>query len=230
VRGPATPSTTFLDAFVAGNPSSFATAGERPWKDAIASQLGSIQVGSAARRIELDFVVSPRAGYVEGADLDNLCEPVFSAVVNRLGWFGGRRSNIAAHHARKRIGTPTGCQVRILEELGESSWTDGTMIFDATSSLGLPRSARDVEFASWIRQLMPRPADEGRFGVDLRFRDRLNIADIATGRVKNVIDCLFPIIGGQAGSPADWRVIALEVRHTDADVQGTIRVRVTELS
>lgn len=57
----------------------------------------------------------------------------------------------------------------------------------------------------------------------------VNLGDISTGRVKNVIDCLYPVIGGSAGAPLDDRVTRLEVWRSDAKVGGTIRVRVVNL-
>jgi hypothetical protein len=53
-----------------------------------------MQPSADGRFLELDFAVAPAIGYAEGADLDNLCEPVFSVLANRLGWFGGSRPNV----------------------------------------------------------------------------------------------------------------------------------------
>ncbi len=33
-----------------------------------------------------------------------------------------------------------------------------------------------------------------------------NIGDIATGRVKAVVDRPYPLLGGAAGGPDDWRI------------------------
>jgi hypothetical protein len=45
-----------------------------------------------------------------------------------------------------------------------------------------------------------------RFGAQA-----INIGDIATGVVKSLIDCLYPVLGGSAGDPADDRIDVLTV-------------------
>ncbi len=75
----------YLDRFIPGRPAPFATAGERPWKEAIAATLTSIAPADGGAFLELDFTVAPAIGYARGADLDNFCEPVFSVLANRIG-------------------------------------------------------------------------------------------------------------------------------------------------
>jgi hypothetical protein len=219
-----------LDLFVIGKPASFATRGEQPWKQAIVASLGGLSPDVRAAFLELDFVVAPTAGYAEGADLDNLCEPVFSTLVNRLGWFGGRRPNVKAFRAQKAVGLPTGCRVRVTATGWDDVWITGTDIFDQSIIMPLPRSARDEAYASWVTQGMTRPADPtGALGVEIRVAGTVNLGDIATGRLKNVIDCLHPVIGGFAGAPSDDRITRLEVWRSDEAVSGTLRVRVVDL-
>lgn len=91
-------------------------------------------------------------------------------------------------------------------------------------------SARDAGFADWVTQAMVRAASPSAvLGVELRFAGPGNLRDIATGRLKNVIDCLHPVLGGRAGAPNDARIVALEAARMDAEVNGTVRVRVVEL-
>jgi hypothetical protein len=116
---------TVFERFVSGRPAPFATAGERPWKDALATQLLSVPGDPTAGFIELDFVIAPAVGYARGADLDNFCEPVFSVIANRIGWFGGSRPNIRAFRARKTLAEPTGCRILITADRWDGTWVDG---------------------------------------------------------------------------------------------------------
>jgi hypothetical protein len=219
-----------LERFVRGRPASFATAGEQPWRQRILADLAGLIPHSQPAFLELDFVVARAIGYAEGADLDNLCEPVFSTLVNRLGWFGGRRPNVMAFRARKVVGQDTGCRVRITKARWSDAWIDGTQLLNASTSIALPRSARDEDFTGWVAERMTgpaRPADA--VGVEVRFAGPVNLGDIATGRLKNVIDCLHPVIGGTGRAPLDDRIRTLEVWRSDPEVSGTVRVRVVAL-
>jgi hypothetical protein len=219
----------FLDQFIAGRPAPFATAGERPWKEAIAVSLASFAPSAKGSFLELDFAVEPAVGYARGADLDNFSEPVFSVLANQLGWFGGRRSNIRAFRARKTLAEPTGCRVRISIERWRDSWVEGLSLLDAVSVGPLPRGARDDAFAMWVEKAMVRAADpDADLAVELRFSGPVNLGDIATGRLKNVIDCLYPVLGGRPGAPNDARIALLEATRMDPDVDGVVRVRVVE--
>jgi hypothetical protein len=222
-------SNVLLNRFVAGSPASFATRGERPWKEALRKQLSDVPVKGSALSLELDFSIAPRVGYAEGADLDNLCEPVFSVLVNQLGWFGARRSNIQAFRARKALTTPTGCRVVVRSGQWADSWLSGDVLFNLETDIPLPRSARDAAFAEWVAGGTMRPARlSTRLTVSLSFANPINLGDIATGRLKNVIDCLYPVIGGRPGAPSDDRIAALEVSRHHSDARGTILVRVAE--
>lgn len=220
--------TVQLDHVVAGRPSSFATAGERPWKEAIAASLATVQP-STGRFLELDFAVAPAVGYAEGADLDNLCEPVFSVLANRLGWFGGNRPNVRAFRARKSLHEPTGCRIRIADSRWADAWPEGHRLLDGTYPDQLPRNARDQSFAAWVTRTMSRPArPSGAIAVRLEFAGPINLGDIATGRLKNVIDCLYPVIGGAPGAPNDARITLIEATRMVVEVAAGVRVRVTE--
>jgi hypothetical protein len=218
-----------LDRFINGRPAPFATAGERPWKEAIAAALASSAPSAHGSFLELDFAVAPAIGYARGADLDNFCEPVFSVIANRLGWFGGRRPNIRAFRARKTLAEPTGCRVRISDDRWHDSWIEGVVLLDGASAGPLPLNARDEAFAAWVEGAMVRPADpRAVVAVELRFSGPVNLGDIATGRLKNVIDCLYPVLGGRPGAPNDARIVVLEAARVDADVDGVVHVRVVE--
>ena len=221
----------YLDRFVPGRPAPFATADERPWKEAIAATLASVQPADGGTFLELDFAVAPAIGYARGADLDNFCEPVFSVLANRLGWFGKRRPNVLAFRSRKKVAEPTGCRIRITDELWEDAWISGPVLLAGVWAGPLPLSARDAGFADWVAQAMIRAASPSAvLGVELRFAGPVNLGDIATGRLKNVIDCLHPVLGGRPGAPDDARIVVLEAARMDPEVKGTVRVRVVELT
>ena len=221
----------YLNRFVPGRPAPFATAGERPWKETIAATLASVQPVDGGAFLELDFAVAPAIGYARGADLDNFCEPVFSVLANRLGWFGKRRPNIHAFRCRKTLAEPTGCRIRITREHWEDAWISGPVLLAGVWTGPLPMSARDAEFADWVTQAMVRAASPSAvLGVELRFAGPVNLGDIATGRLKNVIDCLHPVLGGRPGAPNDARIVALEAARMDTEVSGSVRLRVVELT
>jgi len=165
----------------------------------------------------------------EGADLDNLCEPVFAVLANRLGWFGGRRPNVRAFWARKALAEPTGCRIRITDSRWAETSPNGDVLLDGTYMDELPRSARDENFAAWVSRTMSRPARSlGELTVELGFAGPVNLGDIATGRLKNVIDCLYPLIGGRPGAPNDSRITVIEATRMHREVAAGVRVRVTE--
>lgn len=199
-----------FDHFVAGLPAAFSTKGEKSWKDAVSQALvGSAPPASNAINLSLEFSVAPAPGYPLGPDIDNLCEPLLAVVVNQLGWFGRRRPNIMGLIARKRVATPTGCRVRVGGR--ELSWQcPGEELLKAECSFPLPKSARDPDWANWVDSNMARKARPGALlSVELQFSDSFNLGDISTGRLKNVIDCLHPVLGGKSGAPADDRIVEL---------------------
>lgn len=211
---------------VAGDPAPFATAGERPWREALEAALGHVTFDPAGTVLSLDFIVSAPPGYPMGADLDNLCEPVIAVVAGRLGWFGGRRPGILGLWARKRVGTPTSCEISVFSDWVQVPLGNAPVLFDGTWAGELPRSGRDLVFAQWIgRELRALPSPGSRVAVRLEFAGRLNIADVSTGRLKNVIDGLWPVLGGTPGAPDDSRVAILAVTQ-GSQLDGSVRVTV----
>lgn len=82
----------------------------------------------------------------------------------------------------------------------------------------MPDSARSPELADWVSARLPGERSE-RYTLHLKFGNpRINIGDIATGTVKSVIDCLYPLLGGTPGAPEDWRIESLYVAKSLADV------------
>ena len=199
---------------ISGRPATFATAGEKPWKAAIEQQAPRPNPGVQERGMELAFELPSLAPNGVPLDLDNLCEPVFSSLVNRLGWFAGRRPNLAWWHATKQAAERSGCEVRISNE-GPLQPAPRSKGFAGTYVGPLPRSARAEEVAEWARRVLGGQ-DALDDGADLACflgfgSPRVNIGDISTGPVKSVIDCLYPVLGGRVGAPADWRIQELFV-------------------
>lgn len=109
------------------------------------------------------------------------------------------------------------------------AWLESSLLLEGTYADQLPRSARDENFAAWVTRTMSRSAPpSGAIAVDLEFAGPINLGNIATGRQKNVIDCLYPVIGGRPGFPNDARITLLEATRMVAEVAAGVRIRVTE--
>jgi hypothetical protein len=214
-------------AWIAGRPAPFATAGERPWKDAVAAQMPAATDKGCSGMV-IEFTLENGLAWPAHPDIDNLCEPVFSTVVNRLRWFGASRPNLDWFLATKRPGAKLGAMITLLGSPAPNVAAVLTHpILAATWPGPLPRSARDEHFAGWVRdQRTPRLS--GTLAVALEFGgSRVNIGDVATGPVKSVIDCLQPIVGGPFGNPDDHRIVLLLVsKGVPGIADGAVRVTV----
>ncbi len=220
--------------WVAGLPATFATAKEAGWKRALEDALPA-GVGGAAAGLRLDFILPTLSPAGHPLDVDNLCEPVFSVFINRLGWFGGKRPNLTWWRATKACSDPSG--VRLTVEPGPAPDMDselGRAFFDAAYRDELPSRATDERVPAWLRSLgaIDLPRDDARFALRLRFGSaRINIGDVATGKPKPMIDCLYPILGGPPGDPEDWRIDVLQVEKDIKDLEAdVVAVTAWELS
>lgn len=199
---------------IAGIPASFSTTKEKSWKELLTIAIpphNPLELQGSG--VIADFRVSgPETGHF-AVDLDNLCEPLFSVLVNKKGWFAGKRPNIQWFKVTKTYGDDPGCSLSILQSsFNSKDMEDGNVLFSGLYSDDFPRSARDLSFISWVKANSTNQRRAERFSIQLLFGDaKPNIGDIATGRVKNIIDCLYPIIGGNVGAPEDWRVHELKV-------------------
>ena len=64
------------------------------------------------------------------------------------------------------------------------------------------------------------PQSVGHVAVVLRFgAPRINLGETATGPIKAVIDALWPLLGGSAGSGEDWRIWALGLERGAPEVR-----------
>ena len=103
-------------------------------------------------------------------------------------------------------------------------------MFEGRFAGTLPSNARDATVPGWLVQRWHGPAvsSDERLAVELRFADsRVNIGDIATGKVKALIDCLFPVIGGSAGVPHDWKIDQLIVSKTPGTTNAGVDIRIS---
>ena len=98
---------------VAGQPATFATAGEKPWKNLLAEGMPAASMGGREVGLSARFVLPTLAPAGNPLDIDNLCEPLFSILVNRAGWFGGVRPNIRWWCASKEEGAEHGCRITV---------------------------------------------------------------------------------------------------------------------
>jgi hypothetical protein len=173
--------------------------------------------------VELDFFLPTLAPNGHPLDVDNLCEPVFSVVVNKLGWFGSRRPNMLWWLATKVVGQPSGLRLSMRSERALAARAEeGCAVLEATYTGPLPKKATDTEVPRWLASLglSQRVQSDDRFAVHFLLGGaRVNLGDVATGTVKSLLDCLYPVLGGRAGDPEDWRVDNLLVQKCTADLE-----------
>jgi hypothetical protein len=211
---------------VPGAPVTFAGgAREKRWKQAVEAAVPLAISDTQFTGLAINFAI-PDA---RKQDLDNLSEPVLSVVVNRLGWFAGRRPNLQWLALRKAVAHELGCWISPLSSPPVDWLPAHEMMVDETYAALLPSSATTPGLAEWIDKRC-RSAGDCRYAVRLRFGDRLNLGDVATGVVKPIIDCMWPIWGGSAKAPDDWRVDQLLLqRECDEVPPGAVGIRVWSL-
>jgi hypothetical protein len=209
------------DHFVSGVPCTFATAGERAWKQAIADALRDAPTPRGCSGLMLEFAL-PTCPSGQPRDLDNLCEPNLPRARELLGWFdGSARTSNGGRRACVASPTASGC-ARCLAHA--RVWRPAPAL-EFVYSGPLPRSGTDASMPAALSSRVSRPLAGEAIACELLFGSRtLNLGDIATGRVKNVIDCLYPALGGKAGAPDDHRIRTLEVRRncSEAPLDGVI--------
>jgi hypothetical protein len=213
--------TANLKFWIPGNPAPFATSGEQTWREALVSNLPQYTQVPQMHGLFIDFRLVNLAPLGHPLDVDNLCEPVFSTLINRKGWFGGKRPNLTWWQASKSRSSSPGCQIEVSPNNTASiGRPKGVLVFEDHYSGPLPLSARDPCISSQIQDSIgnQEASSEGRYFIFLRFdNSKLNIGDIAAGKVKTTIDSLYPIVGGVIGQPEDWRVNIIRVEKQAAN-------------
>ncbi len=216
--------------WIAGRPATFATAGEKPWRQQLLAQLPPPSLEGMEMGMSLEFTLASLAPAGKPLDVDNLCEPVFSVLVNKEGWFGGRRPTIRWWQATKQVGEKTGCRLTISTEAA-TVCPDATPVCDSVYEGPLPCSATDGSVSEWLLGLRERHGWNTipkKCTVYLGFgAGNVNLGDIATGAVKAFVDCLWPLLGGVPGRPEDHRISRLVVEKSAAglaDKQVAVRL------
>ena len=100
---------------VRGHPATFATKGERPWKEALERQIPLSDGTGSERGVIVDFRLGALEPHGQPLDVDNLMEPLLSVLVNRRGWLGRARPSIQWWRATKTQRADQGCDIDILE-------------------------------------------------------------------------------------------------------------------
>jgi hypothetical protein len=187
--------------WVPGVPITFASGErEKRWKETVIAAVPTPPATTEQTGLVIEF------GIPEGSrqDLDNLTEPVLSAVINHRGWFGRRRPNLRWLALCKATADDPGCRLQPLLEPPENWLPTSDCLIDELYAGIRPTAATSVDFAAWIAaRAKPSAAN---YAVELRFADRPNLGDVATGVVKPLIDCMWPLWGGNPHQPEDWRL------------------------
>jgi len=217
-----------MRVWIPGVPATFATRGEKPWRTTIQAHLrSSFPAGTA---LYMQFVLPEADPWKRVADLDNFCEPVFYAIGKASAW---RRPMLRWWQAEKCFGAVPGLQITFLDAAPDSQPTrSGPILFEGRYAGQLPASALDAEVPAWLGETWKRPAlsSRERLGVELCFADsRVNIGDVSTGRVKSLVDCLFPVVGGSAGAPHDWKIDRLTVSKAAMSIGAGVEISIFRL-
>jgi hypothetical protein len=205
---------------------------EQQWKEQIRSAVHKSPADHGGNGLFADFYVPRPTKRMPGFDLDNLLDPVLSAVVNTQRWFGGRRPNLGWIAARKHVSDHPRLDLAVLDS-PPLLWAEANVkvYLDGPYPQALPCSATIEDFARWVEQHQPNHVPRGPVGVSITFRDgQLNLGDIGAGPIKILIDGLWPLLGGRRGQPNDSRVTALIARKGVVDLGSTVMVKVVGLN
>lgn len=205
--------------WVKGSPATFATNGEKPWIRTIVSSLSGKEFFH--NEIELEFVITEERFKKYQYDIDNLCEPVFTALVRNLGWYQYKRSNVKKWYAFKRIGVTEGVFIRNgINSHMQPLYPKEENLFDGVYQGKFPNHATDDHMPLWLKTKRFDTINGKSCSLHLQFgSEEISTASICGGKVKPLIDCLYPILGGPKGAPADHLVYSLLVEKGIAGLQ-----------
>lgn len=220
-----------MNWMVTGRPFGYSSTGEQQWKDMLTAAVPPSQLQHSGSGLLTDFSVPLPTRQAPGFDLDNLLDLAFSAVVNRRGWFGGRRPNLRWIAAQKEVRAEPGVRLAVLDE-PPSLWRpeDVDVVLDAVYQADIPNAAAMGNYEEWVRRNTLRSLPPGGVGIAIDLADeRVNLGDVGTGAVKALINGLWPVLGGERGAPYDGRIAALVVRKGVSSLAGTVAVKVVGL-
>lgn len=220
---------TEVEFWIPGEPATFSTRGEKPWKETLKKGIPEKKAFSKEKGVIADFYLKNLAPNNQPLDLDNLCDPLFSILVNNKKWFWGRRPNIKWWIASKNQSDTTGCKISLFSHSYYPNIPD--VFFEGIYQGPLPRKGSDPEIPKWLHDedLIPNKVAGSELFVSLRFyRTEINIGEIATSPVKATIDCLYPILGGSMSQPDDWKIQKLFVEKNDRSVEG-VEIRIGKI-
>lgn len=194
--------------FIEGRPATFATAGENQWKEIVQELL--VDKVNTSNYIKLNFYIDKSEFYIDGFDVDNLCEPVFQVLTSKLGWFEGKRANIKGFVASKFPVTEIkGLELEQFDCIEENK---EQALFDNIYTGPFPNKATDPYIIEWLEQFKYEDNSES-YHLRLCFgSEKLSIATISSGKVKPIIDGLYKLIGGKKGAPDDHKIHRLSVQ------------------
>lgn len=212
---------------ISGLPGTYATAKEAPWKKAIYEQAPRPSLRGKEIGLRMSFTLPTLTPWGQPLDVDNLCEPVFSVLIDRIGWFSKSRSNLLWWQATKEEGIYPGCRVTV-------HTTDSVILpqsepdYDETYTGNFPRNAKSPELSNWawkIRQQKHIGWIPEKCLLYLDFSDpKIDIGSIRNYGVhkptKPIIDCLYPWYGGPQGNPYDHCIMNLAVSKSQAIFSG----------
>lgn len=217
--------------WVPGKPALAGTPADRQWKEQIQHHAASRQAG---KHIYVRFQL-PETASGSGAaagSLEAYCEPVLAVLIQKLGWMGGKRQQLAGWRAVKAVEEPHGLKIwaddRKAIEPPEALYGEPALdfLFEGT----IPQKTTDPYLSELLKKMpMSLPGDErSSLAVCLRFGgSKINIGEVGVGPIKAILAGLFPIIGGDAAKPDDWRIGDLEVQKNAPGVkENTVQISI----
>lgn len=182
---------------VIGEPS--ASFSNSEWKEKVYTSAVALPTPSSdINGTHLIFRVSQLRN--NGPDTDNLCHCVFSSLT-KAGWFGGKKPNIRWWYSERRLRGQEPAGLTLVAQESPIYPECRSILFSETYTGLLPTHSRDKEYVDWIKKCADRlglsPSEIPiNLGVAIYLgTDKENIGEIPTGRIKNIIDGLHPIIG-----------------------------------
>lgn len=224
-----------MKILIQGKPATYSTKFTKPWKEILNKKIPEKgDSDDQDRGVILKFYLSSFTRRGHPIDLDNLVEPVFSVLINKKGYFNGDKKNIQWWFASMISYQNEGVEIEISDKfqidfyekiskenkpnnfsfihikivrLCLESRLEIDTIIDDTYLGPIPNSAKSTELPGWLLSKQIKPIGEGdRVSVSLVFPDYYNIGKLPRGIVKPTLDCLYPILGGKAGFPEDWKI------------------------